>query len=361
MTRRPQASDRPAAEEAPHRAPNSFDIAHLAGVSQPTVSRALSGSPLVSEATRKRIEAIARQLNYTVDKAASSLRKRRADTLALLLFEDPTADDSLINPFFVAMLGSITRAAKRMGFDVLVSFQQLSDDWHTDYEDSHKADGLILLGYGDWETYRARLAQLMAQGTRFARWGSVEAAHETGRHGTTIGTDNEAGGRLVGAHLAALGRRRVAFLGDASSHAPEFAARHAGLARALGEAGLSLDPLLTHAAVSTEEAGATAARALLAVGRPFDAVVAASDLIALGALRALAEAGLAVPGDVALVGFDDIPAAASARPPLTTVAQDTTLAGRLLVEAVLRQLEGLAAPDAMLPARLVVRRSCGAA
>ena len=96
---------------APTGRPTSFDIAYLAGVSQPTVSRALSGSPMVSEATRKRIEAIAHQLNYKVDKAASSLRKRRSDTIALLFFEDPTADESLINPFFVAMLGSITRAA----------------------------------------------------------------------------------------------------------------------------------------------------------------------------------------------------------------------------------------------------------
>ena len=341
----------------PDRAPTSFDIAHLAGVTQPTVSRALSGSPMVSEATRKRIEAIARQLNYKVDKAASSLRKRRSDTLALLFFEDPTADESLINPFFVAMLGSITRAAKRAGYDLLVSFQQLSDDWHMDYEDSHKADGLILLGYGDWEIYRKRVAQLSAQGTRFARWGSVEAAEALRGLGTTIGSDNRSGGEMAARHLIALGRKRIAFLGHASSHYPEFLARFEGVAAALSEAGLPA-PLQTDA-ITTEDAGAGAVHSLLEAGHEFDSVVAASDLIAIGAMRALEERGLSVPSDVAITGFDDIPAAVSTRPPLTTVVQDTQTAGQMLVDSVRAQLEGLPAPDAMLSTRLVVRRSCG--
>ena len=170
--------------------PTSFDIAQRAGVSQPTVSRALRGDPTVSEATRKRIEAIAAQLNYKVDKNASSLRSRHTNTLALLFFEDPTPDASLINPFFLSMLGSIARTCSLRGYDLLTSFQQLSSNWHVDYEDSHKADGIILLGYGDYETYRARLEQLEAQGTHFVRWGSVQP----GQPGTTIGCDNFRGG-----------------------------------------------------------------------------------------------------------------------------------------------------------------------
>lgn len=99
---------------------------------------------MVNEDTRQRILRIARELNYKVDKNASSLRLRNAGTLALLFFEDPTADDSLINPFFHSMLGSITRACALQGYDLLVSFQQLSKDWQADYEDSNKADGIIL-------------------------------------------------------------------------------------------------------------------------------------------------------------------------------------------------------------------------
>ena len=95
--------------------PTSFDIAYKAGVSQPTVSRALRGDRSVSKATRERIEQIARELNYTVDRNASSLRSQRSNTIALLFFEDPTPDDSMINPFFLAMLGSITRPAPITG------------------------------------------------------------------------------------------------------------------------------------------------------------------------------------------------------------------------------------------------------
>src|SRR6476620_3599763 len=105
------------------RKPTSFDIAHLAGVSQPTVSRALRGGAGVNTATRLRIEAIAQRLNYRVDKAASNLRSRHSQTLALLFFEDPTPDDSLINPFFLSMLGSIARTCALRGYDLLTSFQ----------------------------------------------------------------------------------------------------------------------------------------------------------------------------------------------------------------------------------------------
>jgi len=122
----------------------SFDIAYRAGVSQSTVSRALRNSPLVNEETRLRVQAIAKELNYKVDKNASSLRTQHSTTIALLLFEDPTSDESLINPFFLSMLGSITRACSNKGYDLLVSFQQMNDDWHAEFEDTRKADGLIL-------------------------------------------------------------------------------------------------------------------------------------------------------------------------------------------------------------------------
>ncbi|MEP6898342.1 MAG: LacI family DNA-binding transcriptional regulator, partial [Rhodanobacter sp.] len=150
----------------------SIDIAHLAGVSQATVSRALRGSPLVNEETRRRIEAAVEQLGYKVDKNASNLRKMHTGTLALLLFEDPTADESHINPFFLSMLGSITRACAQQGYDLLISFQQFSRDWHADFADSKKADGIILLGYGDYLAYRDKLDKLVEQGTRFVRWGA---------------------------------------------------------------------------------------------------------------------------------------------------------------------------------------------
>lgn len=331
----------------------SIDIAHLAGVSQATVSRVLRGEPRVSQATRDKVMAAVQELRYTVDSRASNLRLQRTGTLALLLFEDPTDDDSHINPFFLSMLGSITRACARAGQDLLVSFQQLSDDWHADYADSRKADGLILLGYGNYLEYRGKLEKLVAQGTRFVRWGAVLPDQP----GLSIGCDNFQGGRLVGGHLVQLGRRRVAFLGDASQRFPEFHDRHRGCAAALTEAGLSLDPQLQVDAHSSEESGHAAAVELIRRGRRFDALFAASDLIAVGALRALAEHGLRVPDDVAVAGFDDIPAARFSHPPLTTVAQDTASAGAMLVDTVMRQVRGEPAGSVMLPATLRVRQS----
>src|SRR5688572_29622447 len=333
----------------------SVDIAHRAGVSQATVSRVLRGSPVVNPETRQRVLDAVRELNYKVDHRASSLRTQRSGTLALLLFEDPTPDESHINPFFLSMLGSITRACAKHGHDLLVSFQQLSTDWHADYEDSMKADGLILLGYGDYMTYQSKLEQLVEQGTHFVRWGAVQE----GQPGVSIGCDNFKGGQLVGEHLIERGRKRVAFLGNASQRSPEFFERYRGCDAALHLAGAGMHLDLQVDAESSEEAGYAAAIALMERGRPFDAVFAASDLIAIGAMRALTEHGRHVPWEVAVVGFDDIPMARFANPPLTTVVQDTLRAGELLVDALLKQVRGEPAQAVMLPPTLVVRRSSG--
>jgi DNA-binding LacI/PurR family transcriptional regulator len=342
----------------------SFDIAYRAGVSQATVSRALSGSHLVSEETRKRIQAIADELHYKVDKNASALRRQHSATLALLLFEDPTVDDSLINPFFLSMVGQITRTSAKLGYDLLISFQQLSDDWHADFQDSHKADGLILLGYGNYLDAKERLLKLTQQGTHFVRWGAVES----GQPGTSIGCDNISGGEIATAHLLSQGRKRIVFLGDNSDGAPEFRDRYLGYQRALEKANIPQESVVHAKAVdSTETLGFEAICLLLASGATFDAIFAASDLLAIGAMKALSEQGLKVPTDVAIVGFDDVQAARFTNPPLTTVLQDTKLAGQMLVETLVRKIRKDKSAEIdpgvsqMLPAKLVVRRSCGAA
>jgi DNA-binding LacI/PurR family transcriptional regulator len=331
----------------------SIDIAHLAGVSQATVSRALRGSPLVNEETRRRIQAAVEQLNYKVDKNASNLRRMYSGTLALLLFEDPTADESHINPFFLSMLGSITRACSQQGYDLLISFQQFSRDWHADFADSKKADGIILLGYGDYLAYRDKLEKLVAQGTCFVRWGAVLPDQP----GVSIGCDNFHGGYAVAEHLLERGCRRIAFLGDASSHYPEFFERYRGYVDALQQAGVAVDPALQENAESTEHSGYEAMYRLITREVGFDAVFAASDLIAIGALRALSVHGLRVPQDVALAGFDDIAMASFVNPPLTTVLQDTRQAGEVLVDSLLKLIRAEPVESAILPAKLIVRRS----
>jgi DNA-binding LacI/PurR family transcriptional regulator len=113
-------------------------------------------------------------------------------------------------------------------------------------------------------------------------------------------------------------------------------------------------------AITTEQSGYAAALDLIRRGARFDAILGASDLIAIGAMHALREKGIDIPGQVSVVGFDDIPAASLAHPPLTTVLQDTRVAGEMLVETLLRLVHDEPAADRLLPARLVVRRSCGA-
>jgi alanine racemase len=174
-----------------------------------------------------------------------------------------------------------------------------------------------------------------------------------------VGCDNHQGGFLAGEHLIKQGRTKIAFLGDASRHFPEFRERYLGCADALASYDLSLNPHLQEDAENLEESGYQACQQLLQSGQDFDALLAASDLIAIGAIKALQEAGIEVPGQVAVVGFDDIPSSAYVNPPLTTVLQDTSAAGELLVDNLLAQIRGESTGTQLLEPRLVVRQSCG--
>jgi DNA-binding LacI/PurR family transcriptional regulator len=332
----------------------SFDIAHMAGVSQSTVSRALSDSPLVNQETRDRVKRIAKELNYKVDKNASNLRKQHSQTIAVLFFEDPTSDDSLINPFFISMLGSITKASAAAGYDLLVSFQNLKDDWHAVYEDSNKADGIILLGYGSYTDYEYKLSQLEEQETRFLRWGAPDEKHP----GVSIGCDNYQGGVEITKHLLSLGHNKFGFIGYNDETAPEFKARFDGFMSAITDKGLSSSVVVQKNAISTEAAGYEAALAILDGEHP-DAIVCASDLIALGAIRAVRGLGLKVPKDIAVVGYDNIQVSEFASTPLTTVHQNTQLAGELLVTNLLKMINNEAVTDYLMPPELIVRQSCG--
>lgn len=333
----------------------SVDIAHLAGVSQPTVSRALRDSPLVSPETRRRVQRIARELNYKVDVNARNLRARCANTIALLLFEDKARNERFINPFFLSMLGNITRATAERGYDLLVSFQQLSDDWRAEYEDANKADGIIFLGYGDYTTYIRRLAKLARQGAHCVTWGPVIEEQPA----VFVGCDNEQGGHAAARHLLDHGHLRIAFLGDNSRNHPEFRERYAGYGRAHDESGIAIDPALQVNAHFSEESGYRAARALLDKGTAFTAIACACDLIAIGAIKALRENGRRVPQDIAIVGFDDIPTAEHLAPSLTTIRQDTYAAAQALVDSVLALINGEDIDSRALPTTLVVRDSCG--
>jgi len=336
--------------------PTSRDIADLAGVSQATVSRALRNSPLVREETRQRIQQIARDLNYFVNRNAAGLRTHQSNTIALLLFDDTEGTDTQMNLFFLSMLDNITRSAARLGYDVLVSLQQLTADWHIEYQASHRADGLILLGYGDYAEYREKLAALAAANTRFIIWGPIVKDQP----GHSFGCDNESGGYQATKHLIDLGRRRIAYIGRMARRSPEHAARYDGYARALREAGLEPDDRLRVPTDNSERLGYEAVQQLLARGDPFDAIFAVTDLIAIGAIRALQDAGLRIPDEVSVVGFDDMPLAAHVTPALTTVQQNSQMGGEGLVESIVSLIKGEPVQSKLMAPKLIVRESCGA-
>ncbi len=336
--------------------PTSRDIAEIAGVSQATVSRALRNSPLVREETREKIQQIARDLNYFVNRNAAGLRTHQSNTIALLLFDETGGQDAQINPFFLSMLGYITRAAARLDYDVLITLQQLHDDWHIEYQASRRADGLILLGYGNYLTYREKLAALADAHTRFIIWGPVVEDQP----GHFFGCDNVNGGFQATKHLLDLGRRRIAFLGDTTQRCPEFAARYDGYYEAFASYGMAPNTALKVDVKNLEELGGEAVRQLLDSGESFDGVFAATDVVAIGAIKALQEAGLDVPRDVRVVGFDDLPLATHVTPALTTVRQGIRQAAEGLVAGIVGLIENRPVGSTLMAPKLVIRESCGA-
>jgi DNA-binding LacI/PurR family transcriptional regulator len=213
-----------------------------------------------------------------------------------------------------------------------------------------RADGVIFLGQSSLHHALNRLASSDA---RFAVWG----AQLPDQAYCSVGSDNLAGGKRATLHLGRLGRRRIVFLGD--TEAPEVTQRVRGYLDGLEQAGLVSGPELMVPAHFTVESAEASVDALLARGVEFDGIVAASDLIALGAVRALLHAGLDVPRDVSVVGYDDVPFARYSRPALTTIKQDTVRAGRLLVSKLLDAGDTGDMRSERLPTDLIVRETCG--
>jgi DNA-binding LacI/PurR family transcriptional regulator len=331
------------------RRPTSFDVAERAGVSQPTVSRALSGSPAIAEATRRKVVEAAEALGYFVDERAARLRRGSTGTLAVVVICREGDSASSINPFAYALLGSVCVAASQRGFETLVSFQARADDFFGHYQEQGRADGLVVIGTTTngqaWEYFRG----LESDSRKVAYWGSPFDELEWVR------SDNRAAGRLAVEHLLAAGYRRPCFLGALGTPQVQFTERYEGYAEAMRAAGLEPCLAPTVNAPTREEEGRRAARRLIERGEDVDAVFAACDAMALGAIEAFAAADIAVPDAVGVMGFDDLVAGRFSRPPLTTIAPDPAEAGVALVESVLEG--GDAKPRKRVPVSLIRRGS----
>jgi DNA-binding LacI/PurR family transcriptional regulator len=328
-------------------------VAERAGVSQPTVSRALSGSPAIAEATRRKVIEAAEALGYFVDERAARLRRGSTGTLAVVVICREGDSASSINPFAYALLGSVCVAASERGFETLVSFQARADDFFGHYQEQGRADGLVVIGTTTnaqaWEYFRA----LDGEGRKVAYWGSPFDELDWVR------SDNRAAGRLAVEHLLAAGYKRPCFLGALNTPQVQFTERYEGYAEGMRAAGLEPSLVPTVNAGTREEEGRRAARRLIERAMieqgDVDAVFAACDAMALGAIEAFAAADLAVPQQVGVMGFDDLVAGRFSRPPLTTIAPDPAEAGAALVEAVLGE-DGTNARR-RVPVSLIVRGS----
>lgn len=317
-------------------------VATLAGVSTITVSRALRGSDLVRPEVRKRIVQIANQVGYRMNVAARSLRTRESRTIAVVLDQYAHENQSHADPLLLALIGGLLETLTPANYSTL-----LTTHAHFLSSGAVGADGAIIVGQGE---NAHRLRQVAALNLPIVAWGEPVP----GVNVKVVGSDNQMGGRLAAEHLIARGRSRLLFLGD-TKH-PEVAARLAGFREALAAS----EAMLVGAfpCPFTPEGAADAVRSALDDGKIFDGIFAASDFIAAGACDALIERDIAVPHDVAIVGFDDAPVASVHRPAITTIRQDGVAAGRALGTAIVNMVEAKVAEVAgALPVELVVRET----
>ncbi len=337
--------------------PTSIDVAEMAGVSQSTVSRVLNGSALVSADAQRQVLDAVQKLNYKIDSHARTLRSKRVCSLEVMVVEDMGNDYGVINPFFLPMIGEIVRYARHKGYEVSVSFQKDDDSLLRNTCASKPAEGIIFLAPKDFETYARTTQGQDRYNGHWVIWGRDHTDLDT----SCVVSDNEKGAFEAVRHLISHGRKRIAYLGKFSGEQWEFTERHAGYCSALRQAGIPRDDRLQLDAVLTLEGGAAAIDRLMDTGTEFDAVFAATDVLGVGAMRRLAHHGFHVPDQVAVIGFDDLWICDTVTPRLSTVRQNTVIAGRVLVDSVEALIEGGTASTVKIPTELVIRESCGGA
>lgn len=328
------------------------DVARRARVSIATVSRALNGTGTVTDGIRERVQRAAKALRYTPHSGARSLITRRTHSIGVLL-------PDIYGEYFSELIRGIDRIARQHHLHLLVS------STHGDAEEAAKllrsmsgrVDGLLLMS--PYVT-----SQFLAESIPNALPVALISTPGELKQFPTLAIDNYGGARSVVAHLRRLGRRRIAHISGPANNF-ESGERLRGYREALR--GMPKPPdgesaELIIAGDFTEESGYLAGRYIAALARRPDAVFAANDMMAIGCLYALIEAGIAVPRDVALAGFDDIPIARYVNPPLTTVRIQIAELGMRALEALLARISNPAAADPVhqvLETELIVRASCG--
>ncbi|MGD2165739.1 MAG: LacI family DNA-binding transcriptional regulator [Anaerolineae bacterium] len=327
------------------------DIADHLGVSVATVSRALAGYSDVAEDTRARVVRAAERMGYRPNVTARRLQQQRTETLGFVI---PTHGPRFSDPFFSELLAGIGNEAAEQEYDLLASTRAPGEEELKTYKRmvrEQRVDGMLVVRT---RHHDARIAYLVGEGFPFVAFG---------RSGVRDGfpyldVDGRQGVRWITEHLIETGHRRIAYIGAPTSLA--FAShRLTGYREALEAHGMRYEEALVTVGELTERSGHQAALQLLGQSPRPDAIAACNDLMALGAISAARRLGLVVGRDLAVTGFDDVPLAAHAHPPLTTVRQPIYDIGRRICRMLVRLLEGepLIDRQVLLEPELVIRAS----
>ncbi|GGY94772.1 LacI family transcriptional regulator [Novosphingobium colocasiae] len=324
------------------------DLARVAGVSTGTVSRALAGKSLVNVETRERIQTLAREHGFRPNQMASKLRSRRTGVIGVVIPLGHELRQHISDPFFLTLVGYLADELTEGGYDLMLS-RALPDgtsDWLDRIAGSGMVDGVIVIGQSD----QYDLIEAASHSYRpLVVWGQ----HRAGQNHCVVGTDNAAGGRIAVEHLVASGATSLAFLGDTTGI--EIADRLRGATEAATAAGVPIRHIPIP--LATDAMGPEIEAAMASQCSGINGVVAASDLVAMAALRCLHQKGMRVPEDVQIVGFDDLPLAAQTSPPLTTIRQEIAAGARAMVERLRALVEKEPATSLVMAPTLVVRQS----
>lgn len=322
-------------------------VARQAGVSIATVSRVFNGGPVGAD-TRERIERVAREMRYVPNRAAQSLNTAQTHTIGVIL-------PNLYGAFFSELLRQLDVAARESQYHLLVSgsYAGLDELAASLRAMSGRVDALVVMSpIVDVDVIDANLPPSVPT----ILLGETTASSSHG----AFGVDNVAGARAMTEHLIGLGHRRIAHLRGATGNR-DAADRLEGWRTAMLAAGLPTDELVLSGDF-TEASGHRAAQALVEAGALPDALFASNDAMAIGAMSAFQDAGLAIPDDIAVAGFDDVPLARYLQPALTSVRVPLEALTRQAVEHLLASVGGETLPTEAItfPTDLVVRASCGA-
>lgn len=330
------------------------DVATEAGVSYQTVSRVINDQTGVTNETRQRVKQVIAALGYRPSLAARSLPRRRSFIIGLIIPYD--ADYLFRDPHLLAQISGIDAEANARGYNVLLSTAGNSNSALEAYERfvrNQVADGALVIETAAGVTGGQLLAQ---QDYPYVGLGYSQATSCP----YSVRTDDREGAMAATSHLLVKGHRRIGIInGPASGAVVATGERLLGYQQALSAAGIAYDPALMVYGDYTRPSGQTATEQLLALPQPPTAIFALNDRMAMGAVRAIHAAGLHVPEDVAVVGFDDIPTAADFSPALTTVRQPSKEVGQMAAQMLFSLIAGdpITQPEIVLPAKVIIRQS----